>query len=322
VAAVVVGTAAVAGGVAVLPAQAGAGRVVEKDLNLDVARRLAAILRSHGVDVRETRTTDRFVPLGERTALARASHADAFIAVHHNAGSSTKAGTEIYKQVTDGGPLGSLVAAAWQRALPGRPVSLLARSSSRGVDRDYYFVLRNSPVPALIVEGGYVTTKADARRLADPSFRQAEAAATADGILRWAAGLGGATPPSFDPGQRVTVGALPAPAGLQAGVPDRHRAVLTWGTSPLVAGYRVYRDGALIGEVANPSRTGATTAGFEDDWVMPRARYRYEVRAVAVEGVPVAAESEPAVGTVAIPAATVVVDAGHGGHDPGATGSL
>jgi N-acetylmuramoyl-L-alanine amidase len=62
----------------------------EKDLVLDVARRLRAYIKRNypGVDVILTRDSDRFVALEERTAIANSQHADLFISVHANASPS------------------------------------------------------------------------------------------------------------------------------------------------------------------------------------------------------------------------------------------
>jgi N-acetylmuramoyl-L-alanine amidase len=308
---------AIGWGASAVPAIAGQ-RMAEKDVNLDVARRTSAILRARGVRVEMTRDRDVFIPLGDRTALARRTGADAFVSIHHNAGASSRSGTEIYRQVRGDPALGQQMTAAWRDRLPGRSVQMIARPNSGG--GDYYFVLRTSPVPALIVEGAYVSNSGDARRLNDPAFRQAEADATANGIIRWIGAPATATAPDLPQGSRTTVAQLPQPSGLVSAVPDRHRATLDWSTAALVEAYRVYRDGRLIAIVDNPGRTSTTAGplGFGDPWVNPGATYHYEVRAVALKGDTVL-ESQPSLATATIPGATIVIDAGHGGNDPGAT---
>ena len=71
----------------------GAGGLQEKDLVLDVARRLRAyIKRSHPeIEVLLTRESDRFIALEERTAIANSRHADLFISIHANASPSKAA---------------------------------------------------------------------------------------------------------------------------------------------------------------------------------------------------------------------------------------
>ena len=69
----------------------------EKDINLRMARILGAMLKEQGFEVHYTRTTDKFIPLEERTAMANARDADLFISVHCNAYKDTSAkGFEVY----------------------------------------------------------------------------------------------------------------------------------------------------------------------------------------------------------------------------------
>src|SRR5438270_11351151 len=56
----------------------------EKDVTLDVARRLAALLQKDGFEVITTRTDDRLIPLRERARLANQSDSDIFVSIHVN----------------------------------------------------------------------------------------------------------------------------------------------------------------------------------------------------------------------------------------------
>jgi N-acetylmuramoyl-L-alanine amidase len=96
-----------------------AGGMREKDLVLDVARRLRAYIRNHypEVEVIMTRDTDRFVALEERTAIANSRHADLFISVHANASPSRAAsGVETFFLSPDRAPAEDLQAAARENA--------------------------------------------------------------------------------------------------------------------------------------------------------------------------------------------------------------
>ena len=68
----------------------GAGGLVEKDLVLDVAFRLAKRLSENGLEVVLTRRDDTFVPLEERTSIANDVRADLFVSIHGNASYDTK----------------------------------------------------------------------------------------------------------------------------------------------------------------------------------------------------------------------------------------
>jgi len=68
----------------------GAAGLVEKELVLDVAYRLAKRLSENGLQVVLTRRDDSFVPLEERTSIANDARADLFISIHGNATHDTK----------------------------------------------------------------------------------------------------------------------------------------------------------------------------------------------------------------------------------------
>lgn len=96
-----------------------AGGMREKDLVLDVARRLRAYIKNNypDVEVIMTRDTDRFVALEERTAIANSRRADLFISVHANASPSRAAsGVETFFLSPDRAPAEDLQAAARENA--------------------------------------------------------------------------------------------------------------------------------------------------------------------------------------------------------------
>jgi N-acetylmuramoyl-L-alanine amidase len=75
----------------------GPNGLMEKDLVLDVARRLGALIEERlGAEVAYTRSEDVSVPLEERTALANQKNADLFLSIHANSGVASAAGSETY----------------------------------------------------------------------------------------------------------------------------------------------------------------------------------------------------------------------------------
>jgi len=75
----------------------GPGGLMEKDLVLDVARRLGALIEERlGAEVIYTRTDDSFVSLEDRTALANEQKADLFLSIHANSGVASATGSETY----------------------------------------------------------------------------------------------------------------------------------------------------------------------------------------------------------------------------------
>jgi len=308
----------------VAPNVARAGGVVyEKTPNLDIAQRVAARLKAAGVPVVMTRTSDRDVSLASRTGLANSRRVDAFVSIHNNWSSSAAANwSEVYYQLR-GGPSRTLASAIGSRLSSALRTSDYLKTR-RGDHGDYYFQLRETHMPAVIVEGAFVSNLHEASLLAtSASWRQAIANAIADGILAYQRTLTAAPLPDLAAGTREEVAALASPS-YGRGVAVNARTVdLSW-TSPAVVsatgvalpveGVRVYRDGALIGELSN----GATS--FEDRWAAPGQTYHYEIRSATPELAGIVAESPALRLTVHTPPIVVCLDPGHGGSDPGAIG--
>jgi N-acetylmuramoyl-L-alanine amidase len=309
--------------VAVGAAQPGSAvtRISEKNINLDIARRVQARLAAAGVPVLMTRTSDRTVSLAHRTGSANAHRVDVFVSIHNNGSTNHSAGgTEIYRQIRGGesARLASYLRSTLSRS-PGLPTSIHARRGDHG---DYYYVLRNTKMPAVIVEGAYVTNPREARLLASASFRQRLADSIAGGILAYQRSLVARPLPQMTTPTRVSVPALPAPSGASGRAINSRTVTLSWEVGPAAA-YNVYRNGALIGRVEAPALGLLGEPGslsFTDVWAAPGQRYTYEI-ASAVETADVSLESQPARVEVRTPPIYVALDPGHGGSDPGAGGS-
>jgi N-acetylmuramoyl-L-alanine amidase len=198
----------------------------EKEITLDVARRLAARLnREPGVEARLTRSRDTRVSLGRRVRRAEEAGADGFISVHVNGCRDRSAqGAEVFFLSVGGASdaaareVEALENAAMEAgedtvlaAIAGLPFgadllqtdtlrrsSLLAETvleklessglaASRGVKQANFVVLRSARVPSALVEIGFLSHPGDARRLSRPAHRQALAETIADGVLEYRA---------------------------------------------------------------------------------------------------------------------------------------
>ncbi len=180
------------------PGATASNGMTEAELNLDVALRVAALLRAQGFQVELTRDDDYFRTIGDRAQLAMAIGPKAFVSIHHNGGIDFPVrgaiGSEIYYQVADESSrrLGGLVYESLEHEL-GALDAAWTRSSRWGVrartnreGTDFYGVLRRSVgIPAVLIEGAYMTNAREAALLATAQFRAAEAAAIATGITRW-----------------------------------------------------------------------------------------------------------------------------------------
>jgi N-acetylmuramoyl-L-alanine amidase len=299
------------------PADA-AHRLREKQVNLDIARRVQARLAEAGVPVVMTRTTDKTKSLSSRAALANARKVDVFVSIHNNGSTRRSArGTEVYHQIRGGASkaLGKAILRELARS-PGLSSSLHARRGDHG---DYYYVLRNTKMPAVIVEGAYVSNPREARLLSKAWFRQKIADSITRGILAYQRTLTAKPLPSTITPTRVEVPALPGPRD-PFGVAVNSRTVsLAWTAPSLAKSFNVYRDGALIGTVASDPLSQSRLA-FTDVWAAPGQTYTYEIAATQ-SVTDVALESAPVRLSVRTPPIFVALDPGHGGKDPGAIGS-
>ena len=150
--------------------------VAEKDMTLDVALRLRNVLSASGYRVVMTRSTDVFVPLGGRVAIANSYRNAVFVCIHFNAtGRSGASGIETYFYSRESLPLASAI---HYYVAGGAP------SENRGVRRRGYFVLRRTNIPAVLVECGFLTNPTEAAYAQSASYRQRLAEEIAAGVRR------------------------------------------------------------------------------------------------------------------------------------------
>jgi len=196
----------------------GASGLVEKELVLDLAQRLAAKLRAQGFTAVLTRSADAFVPLDERTRVANAAGADLFVSIHANASrlanvrgaetffasleASDEAAEELARaenaafgpaaaKLSAGDPvlaiLGDLI--AQQQLADSQEFARLAQREiagagprSRGVKQAPFVVLMGVRMPAVLVEVGFISNPTDEKALRRKGERERIAASLARAI--------------------------------------------------------------------------------------------------------------------------------------------
>ena len=176
--------------------------LVEKDLALDVAHRLEGQLQARGLVAMFTRADDSYVSLQERAAIANNQPDAVFVSIHFDeAGRTAATGIETYYAEH---PI-SLPerVASWlpflQRTSAEPPnlesqslatfiqesVVVHTQATNRGTRPQQFFVIANVRHPAVLVEGGFLTNKEDAAKLANADYRELMAAGIAQGILQY-----------------------------------------------------------------------------------------------------------------------------------------
>ena len=177
----------------------------EKTYTLDTAGRLAKILNDAGLKTVFTRRTDTFVDLYERAHIASLYSDYCFVSVHFNSASPEARGLETYCLSPRGAASTSsryLMRGDIQK-LPGNEYDaqniLLASmvhseiiklnpgdsSADRGVKRARFVVIKANVLPAILVEGGFVSNRMEAARVNQPSYRQSLAQAIARGVIKF-----------------------------------------------------------------------------------------------------------------------------------------
>lgn len=158
------------------PGALGVGPMAEKRVNLAIAGELTRQLKARGARVFATRSTDHFVSLDARAALADRIRCDLFVSIHSDAaprGNVTGATVYIARNAR-----GASVRAAQ------RIVAALERAGiqCRGIRRAGFRVLVGHSRPAVLIECGYLTNGAEARRLSTSTYQRKLATAIAEGI--------------------------------------------------------------------------------------------------------------------------------------------
>jgi N-acetylmuramoyl-L-alanine amidase len=149
--------------------------VPEKMVALDTALRLQKLLESAGLRTVMTRSTDVFVPLSMRSAIANAQSDAIFVSIHYNASPRSSAqGIETYSENNRG----AVLAARIQRQLITR-----VSTENRGIRSAEYYVLRKCRLPAVLVECGFLTNPTEAQLALTTAYRQEVAEQVAAGII-------------------------------------------------------------------------------------------------------------------------------------------
>jgi N-acetylmuramoyl-L-alanine amidase len=199
------------------PGTSGRGGLQEKDLVLDVALRLDRLVRQQlGAEVILTRSTDVFIPLEERTAIANSRGADLFLSVHANASRNARArGIETYFLNFAKNPHAEAVAARENAISPAtlkdlqnlvKAITLNSKIDEsrdfaaavqehmvagvreehavpdRGVHTAPFYVLIGANMPAVLAEIAFVSNPEDEARLKSPEYREVIARSLLRGV--------------------------------------------------------------------------------------------------------------------------------------------
>lgn len=195
----------------------------EKDLTLNISRKLKKHLEAMGLEVLLTRNSDVFLELEERTRFANEKHADLFISVHVNAAENRRAyGIETYtlnlnsdryamrlaarENASSSKSIGDLQfiladlatkantddSVRLARLVQGEMVGTLRKSYGTkirdlGVKQALFYVLVGAKMPAILVEAAFVSNPDEEQRLRTDKYQEQTARSIAEGVRRFIA---------------------------------------------------------------------------------------------------------------------------------------
>jgi len=205
------------------PGAIGRGGLREKDVTLDITKRLAKILKTAGMEVILTRSTDRFVALSDRVNISENSHADLFISIHANANRVRSLnGFEVYYVSSSVNDSQRALSAAKEAVLDfdntcladdslnlkatlwdmiytcsraesidlSRYICQAAHNNLEvkilGIKDARFYVLKGTHLPAVLIEIGFLSNYDEERLLKNIYYRQRIAEALAQGIKNYA----------------------------------------------------------------------------------------------------------------------------------------
>ena len=248
----------------------------EKDFALDVARKLRAILQAKGLRVIMTREGDYFVPLEVRAKIANSARNSIFVSIHFNASGDdpNATGFEIFSFTPRGAPStsDSAISSKAYNMQPGSTVDAQSTALSaciyhsllghipeydRGIKRARFAVLRLTKVPAVLIEGGFLTERGESKLISNKDWRAKLAGAIGIGIESYRALPVKKEPPTLVADYRRQTKSAPVNPVVQEGSVKEADASLL----------ELVGRSALLSQP--PKLTPAPTASLESEPIVP-----------------------------------------------------
>ena len=149
----------------------------EKDIVLDVSKRLKLLLEKSGIKVYMTRTTDLTLSLKERVEFTNNINPAAFVSVHVNAStSSAPEGIDTHWYTNQSIPLARSIQNSLMKKI---------NAVDRGIKKNMFYVVHHTPVPAVLVEIGFLSNPKERRDILSHKRKQETANGIAEGVLKF-----------------------------------------------------------------------------------------------------------------------------------------
>lgn len=157
----------------------------EKRIALRCALLTKKYLDQLGYKVLMTRTTDVFLPLWRRVQLANKRHTSLFVSIHFNASTNATAhGIEVYYCNRKNKKLCSQSSKRLATKVIGQVIAK-TKAKSRGVKNGNFYVIRETKIPSILVEGGFISNKNERIKLRQTRYLDQIARGIANGVDRY-----------------------------------------------------------------------------------------------------------------------------------------
>lgn len=153
------------------------GDIYEKDITLDVSKRVQDLLAKQGYIVQMTRAGDSYVSLQDRVAISEKFDPDIFVSIHVNSSVRPEiTGVETHYYHQESMSLAQTVHSSLASAVS---------SPNRGLFKSKFYVINHTTAPAILVEIGFISNSAERAQLVSEKRKQATAKAIADGVQNY-----------------------------------------------------------------------------------------------------------------------------------------
>lgn len=158
--------------------------IKEWDLNNQVRIRVVEMLKDYDVKIIHTDNNEGYIDetLSSRLAKYKAEKVDAFVSIHHNAfgdGWSNATGVEVYVDKNAASKDMKLAKCIYDRLV--KYTSL----KGRGIKKENFYVINQNTIPAVLVEGGFMTSQQDYKVITSNAGQSAYAKAIAEGLIEF-----------------------------------------------------------------------------------------------------------------------------------------
>ena len=156
----------------------------EKGLTLETAQLISGYLKEMGYKTILTRDLDIYVPLDTRAEIANSTDADLFVSIHYNFSPSEEAeGIEVYYYKEEKTPPSWRIAQS--KELGQEVLKKIVKSTgaeSRGVKQANFAVVRQTKMPAILIEAGFLSNPKEREKIKDRKYLHSLAKGIANGV--------------------------------------------------------------------------------------------------------------------------------------------